>query len=313
MYGEEDTLWDNLVHEQVSCSHIIFGVLLDKIISLETNRYAIESLVHRKFVRTGSSDAGHEVSIFYPSFFDCSYKHKLRYNIEPFFWSSSLNWIASRFQEEIKDKVGDREFCSEVLDHWILIFQLLIDITITLTFLHSLSNRDAIQLEANQSTDFHEASTLSSSQKIDTRSPLVLYSSLFFFSSYLFFFSFWLLIVDKHLLVLDLLSVHFVRDINGSTIISYHPTLNITTTTARFLYERIRFAGTSKLIINFHSLIQLSGQSVYWQSMFQKSHDPSLVLLTFIWHAMYAWDEALEDLYEHICFLVSRVIFVNLD
>ena len=122
MYGEEDTLWDNLVHEQVSCSHIIFGVLLDKIISLETNRYAIESLVHRKFVRTGSSNAGHEVSIFYPSFFDCSYKHKLRYNIEPFFWSSSLNWIASRFQEEIKDKVGDREFCSEVLDHWILIF-----------------------------------------------------------------------------------------------------------------------------------------------------------------------------------------------
>ena len=38
MYGEEDTLWDNLVHEQVSCSHIIFGVLLDKIISLEIGR-----------------------------------------------------------------------------------------------------------------------------------------------------------------------------------------------------------------------------------------------------------------------------------
>ena len=32
-----------------------------------------------------------------------------RYNIEPFFWSSSLNWIPSRFQEEIKENVGDRE------------------------------------------------------------------------------------------------------------------------------------------------------------------------------------------------------------
>ena len=224
-------------------------------------------------------------------------------------------WIGLRhdFKKKLRIKLATVSF---VLKCWIIgswYFNLLIDITITLTFLHSLSNRDAIQLEANQTTDFHEASTLSSSQKIDTRSPLVLYSSLFFFSSYLFFFSFWLLIVDKHLLVLDLLSVHLVRDINGSTIISYHPTLNITTTTARFLYERIRFAGTSKLIINFHSLIQLSGQSVYWQSMFQKSHDPSLVLLTFIWHAMYAWDEALEDLYEHICFLVSRAIFVNLD
>jgi len=50
-----------------------------------------------------------------------------------------------------------------------------------------------------------------------------------------------------------------------------------------------------------------AGQSVYWQSMFQKSQDPTFVLLTFIWHAMYAWDEALENLYEHICSLVSCV------
>jgi hypothetical protein len=50
---------------------------------------------------------------------------------------------------------------------------------------------------------------------------------------------------------------------------------------------------------------EISGQSVYWQSIFQKSPDPTFVLLTFVWHAMYAWDEALEDLYEHICSLVS--------
>ena len=32
-----------------------------------------------------------------------------RYNIEPFFFSSSLNWIPSRFQEEIQHRQGDRE------------------------------------------------------------------------------------------------------------------------------------------------------------------------------------------------------------
>ena len=36
----------------------------------ETIRYTIESFVHRKFVWTGSSDAGHKVSIFNPPFFD---------------------------------------------------------------------------------------------------------------------------------------------------------------------------------------------------------------------------------------------------
>ena len=47
------------------------------------------------------------------------------------------------------------------------------------------------------------------------------------------------------------------------------------------------------------------GQSVYWQNIFQRSPDPTFVLLTFIWHAMYAWDEALERLYTYICYLVS--------
>ena len=32
-----------------------------------------------------------------------------RFNIEPFYFSSSLNWIPSRFQEEIKEDVGDRK------------------------------------------------------------------------------------------------------------------------------------------------------------------------------------------------------------
>jgi hypothetical protein len=47
------------------------------------------------------------------------------------------------------------------------------------------------------------------------------------------------------------------------------------------------------------------GQSVYWQKMFQISPDPTFVLLTYIWHAVYSWDEALQDMYKHICSLVG--------
>ncbi|KAH9474783.1 hypothetical protein JR316_0013248 [Psilocybe cubensis] len=182
-----------------------------------------------------------------------------KYNIEPFFWSSSLNWIPSRFQEEVKPGIGDH-------------------ITITLTFLRSMSNHDAVQLNHafGKSTDSLKAKapgTLLGSQKIDPHSPLMLHS-------------------NNRLLVLDLLAVHLIRNVNGSTILSFHPTLNLPTTTAAFLHERIRFAG----------------QSVYWQSIFQQSSDPTFVLLTFVWHAMYAWDEALENLYDHICTLESRVI-----
>lgn len=43
--------------------------------------------------------------------------------------------------------------------------------------------------------------------------------------------------------MLDLLSVHLIRNVAGSTIISYHPSLNLPTTTAQFLQERIRFSG----------------------------------------------------------------------
>ena len=33
-----------------------------------------------------------------------------RYNIEPFFFSSSLNWIPSRFQSDAREGVGDRMY-----------------------------------------------------------------------------------------------------------------------------------------------------------------------------------------------------------
>ncbi|KAG6829590.1 hypothetical protein H0H87_010739 [Tephrocybe sp. NHM501043] len=181
-----------------------------------------------------------------------------RYNIEPFFFSSSLNWIPSRYQENPEPGKGDH-------------------ITITLTFLKSM---DALydSKGAQSSTSINTVASTEdrltlTEQMIDTQSPLRLRSK-------------------RRILVLDLLSVHLIRNIEGSTIISYHPTLEHPTTSANWLRDRIRYAG----------------QSVYWQSIFQKSQDPTFVLLTFVWHALYAWDEALEHLYNHICWLETKVI-----
>jgi len=37
--------------------------------------------------------------------------------------------------------------------------------------------------------------------------------------------------------------------------------------------------------------------------------DPTFLLLVFIWHAVYAWDEALQHLYDHILRLVRIIMF----
>ncbi|KAJ6511364.1 hypothetical protein C8R47DRAFT_963701 [Mycena vitilis] len=178
-----------------------------------------------------------------------------KYNIEPFFFSSSLGWIPSRYEEEVRPKQGDH-------------------ITITLTFLRPM-NHPASSLHTFPSSS--ASSTMTSrhelqDQVIDTQAPLFLHSS-------------------DHYLILDLLAVHLIRRTDGNTIISYHNN-DTDTTSAAYLHERIRFAG----------------QSVYWQSIFQKSPDPTFVLLTFIWHALYAWDESLELLYAHICYIETQVL-----
>ncbi|KAF8991945.1 hypothetical protein BDQ17DRAFT_1332598 [Cyathus striatus] len=73
--------------------------------------------------------------------------------------------------------------------------------------------------------------------------------------------------------VLDLLSVHLVRRKESSTIISHHPSHDNfnSATKASYLQNRTCFAG----------------KSVYWQSIFQHSPDPTFVLLTFVWHAFF--------------------------
>ncbi|KAF5350698.1 hypothetical protein D9756_008758 [Leucocoprinus leucothites] len=87
-------------------------------------------------------------------------------------------------------------------------------------------------------------------------------------------------------------SVHLIRNSAGSTIISYHPTSPLPRTMARDLHTRL----------------QLIGRSAYWQKMISATSDPTFLLLTFLWHALYAWDEALENLYSHICSLEMAII-----
>jgi len=93
---------------------------------------------------------------------------------------------------------------------------------------------------------------------------------------------------------LDLLAIHMVRDIKGSTIISYHHAIE-GSISAEELFTRLK----------------LVGRSVYWQIVVRKSKDPTFVFLAILWSALYAWDEALEALYEHFCWLESRVITTN--
>jgi len=120
---------------------------------------------------------------------------------------------------------------------------------------------------------------------------------------------------DSCYLAIDLLSVHLIRNTEGNTLISYHPA-DREATSASYLHERIRFAGEScpseiKFIDSFKYIF--IGQSVYWQSIFQKSSDPTFLLLIFIWHAMYAWDEAMEKFYSYICYLVNDICSYSYD
>jgi len=86
-----------------------------------------------------------------------------------------------------------------------------------------------------------------------------------------------------------------VRDVKGSTLISYHHDLDGCTTSAEDLFTRLK----------------LVGRSVYWQIIVRNSKDPTFVFLATLWSALYAWDEALEALYSHFSWLESRVISTN--
>ncbi|KDQ11807.1 hypothetical protein BOTBODRAFT_46216 [Botryobasidium botryosum FD-172 SS1] len=188
-----------------------------------------------------------------------------RYVIEPFFFSSSLNWIPSRYQENFTAKQGDH-------------------ITITLIFARSIDQINVAQDDESLQLP-RQPGTLSDSlpsyvlagesESIDPRASLLLRSS-------------------GKILHLDLLAIHMIRGIDNSTIISLHPDSG-SITSAKDLATRLK----------------LVGRSVYWQSMIRDSKDPTFVFLAILWSAVYSWDEALEVLYTHFCWLETRSITTN--
>lgn len=100
---------------------------------------------------------------------------------------------------------------------------------------------------------------------------------------------------SNNVLVQELLSIHIVRTLQSSTIVSYYPRSISQRTSAK----RLR------------TLVQRAGQNTYWQRIFSKSNDPTFLLLAILWYVQYSWDEAFEALYDHTNWLESRVLSTN--
>ncbi|KAI5996504.1 cora-like Mg2+ transporter protein-domain-containing protein [Pisolithus orientalis] len=180
------------------------------------------------------------------------------FDIEPFFFSSSTNWIPSRYQEDAKAEYGDH-------------------ITVTLPFICSMrkpGTRPESISSVGSVTSQKFAPAMHEVLEINTQAPLEL---------------------THEILLQDLLAIHMVRTRDSSTIISYHPISNLKKTSAKRL----------------QSLVQRTGDSVYWSKLFAKSRDPTFVFLAILWYALYAWDEAFEALYRHINKLESKVLGTN--
>ncbi|KAH7890287.1 hypothetical protein F5I97DRAFT_7352 [Phlebopus sp. FC_14] len=138
-----------------------------------------------------------------------------RYVVEPFFFSSSMNWIPSRYQEEVKPGEGDH-------------------ITITLPFIRTMQNpRTRPPSLASAAASFRHVQLTrlplpfgEEHQVIDTQAPLILRST-------------------NNILLQDLLAIHMVRNTKSSTIISYHPSSSLRRTSAKRLHSLIRRTGES--------------------------------------------------------------------
>jgi len=60
-------------------------------------------------------------------------------------------------------------------------------------------------------------------------------------------------------------------------------------------------------------MVQIRVLRVYWNKIFASTinSDPTFVLLSILWYALYAWDESFDNLYIHICSLEARVMSTN--
>ncbi|KAG1864488.1 hypothetical protein C8R48DRAFT_601811 [Suillus tomentosus] len=136
-----------------------------------------------------------------------------RYNIEPFFFTSSLNWIPSRYQEEVIKKKGDH-------------------ITVTLLFVRAVSW--GVTAPSSQNKHISESLRLRSGTVLSPIDGIIVQKFLVLSSA------------EKYLLQ-DMLALHMIRssDPSGSTIISYHPNAQWDRTTAERLRNLVQKVGES--------------------------------------------------------------------
>lgn len=101
----EAAFWD-LLHEPVSPLVSCF-VRIDEVMFAEGREYSCASPLRSEYDQRSSENVGDEVR---PSFLSLHNIQLLcRYNIEPFFFSSSTNWIPSRYRENLIQNQSDRE------------------------------------------------------------------------------------------------------------------------------------------------------------------------------------------------------------
>ncbi|KAG2149644.1 hypothetical protein BD769DRAFT_1649081 [Suillus cothurnatus] len=176
-----------------------------------------------------------------------------KYNIEPFFFSSSTNWIPSRYREEVRHGVGDH-------------------ITVILPFIRTTEKKQKAHPSLPELNE--------RKHNIDVITPLNLHGSNPYLPLPLFCLS---PFIGEHVLLIDLLAVHMIREKNSSTIITYHPPLHDRTTAERLC-----------------QVMERAGGSLYWNKIFMASEDPTFFFLVILWYALYAWDETFEVLYNRI-------------
>ncbi|EJD41816.1 hypothetical protein AURDEDRAFT_126767 [Auricularia subglabra TFB-10046 SS5] len=168
-----------------------------------------------------------------------------KYSIEPFFFSSAINGIPSRYQETDEDGDGDH-------------------ITITLPFVRAVSSESYQDSTENKNDDEYAL-------VLDLQHPLELNSG--------------------KTLLLDQLAVHLIRKQGASTLIMLHPKSDFwLTTSAEDMYQRV----------------QMAGKGIYWGKIWRKSDDPTFMLLVLMWHALYAWDESMDALFDSILTAMTK-------
>ena len=162
--------WNYTVREPVSwifrCwAHGIAHVLK------AANRHEIEGLVLGQPFGTCFTNGWDQVGVEGISFVPWANSTVERYNVEPFFWSSSLGWIPSRYQESVVPGVGDRQYRVCLCPKAPLISYT--DITIVLKFMRTMQH----DMQSPFSIMLEQKYRIQAGQSIDVHAPLFLRSS----------------------------------------------------------------------------------------------------------------------------------------